>query len=280
MDKVGVPVLLYHGIVNNENGSGNPIHIPVERFARQMQWLHENQYQTITISEMLQLFQQKQIPQKKPIVLTFDDGYQSLLTNATPILEKFNFSATLFLTTGAVGKKTYSELNTRYFTFPENDGPLDWNQLKRMEQSCWDVQSHSRDHHIHNIVSKEIVEREMRSSKSDIENNLQKVVTFYSYPCGSYNTRCLDLLHATGYEAAFSLQAEIAKPNDDTRRLPRIEINRHTDLNSFKRKVKTGFAGNLSRLRASLTAVVYKNTQFKDAAKYLYDLGRNGRKNR
>jgi peptidoglycan/xylan/chitin deacetylase (PgdA/CDA1 family) len=271
MRETGIPVLMYHGIISHEDDIGNPIHISKVDFEKQMIWLYENKYQIITIAEMLQFIQRRRIPQKS-VVLTFDDGYESLLTNATPILEKFKFSATIFLLTGAVGKKTYAEFNTQQIAFPDNDRPLSWSQLRTMEDSGWDVQSHSHNHYIHNIISESALEKEMRNSKDEIEYNLQRKVAFYCYPFGSYNTKCLQLLKTVGYKAAFSVHPGMAKDNSDIRRLPRIEINRYTDLDCFKRKVETGFDGNLNKLKSSFKYAVYKNTRLKDALKYIYDL--------
>jgi peptidoglycan/xylan/chitin deacetylase (PgdA/CDA1 family) len=271
MDKTGISVLMYHGIVSDEDDIGNPIHISKKNFEEQMTWLYENKYQIITITEMLQFFQQREIP-PKCVVLTFDDGYESLLTNATPILEKFKFFATLFLLTGAVGKETYVGFNTQHSTFPDKDGPLSWSQLRTMEYLCWDIQSHSQNHYIHNIIPDDVLEREMRSSKEEIEDNLQKKIAFYCYPCGSYNTKCLQLLKTIGYKAAFSVHPGLAKRNSDIRRLPRIEINRFTDVDCFKRKVETGYAGSFSKLKSSIKYAVYRNTRLKDTMKYIYDL--------
>lgn len=271
MNKTGIPILMYHGTVSNENDIDNPIHISVKNFEEQMAWLYENRYQTISIDEMLQFFQKEKVP-SKCVVLTFDDGYQSLLTNATPILEKYGFSATLFLLTGAVSKTNYAGLNTQHSTFPQNDGPLSWGELRMMEQSCWDIQSHSRNHQIHNIIPHDELEKEMIGSKEDIEYNLRKTVAFYCYPCGSYNTRCLRLLKKAGYKAGFSVHPGMAKWKSDSRRLPRIGIDQYTDIDCFIRKVKTGYAGNLSKLKSSLKYVAYRNTRLKDALKYIYDL--------
>jgi hypothetical protein len=64
----------------------------------------------------------------------------------------------------------------------------------------------------------------------------------------------------------------MAKWDSDLRRLPRIEINRYTNLDCFKRKVETGYAGNLSKLKSMIRYVAYGNTRFKDAMKNIYDL--------
>jgi peptidoglycan/xylan/chitin deacetylase (PgdA/CDA1 family) len=271
MIKNGIPVLMYHGVVDSVNDAINPIHISRKAFEEQMTWLFENNYRAITISDMLNLFEKKQTSPNS-VVLTFDDGYQSMLYNATPILKKFNFSATLFLITGAVGEKNYAELNTAQSSFPEDDGPLDWNQLKSMQASCWDIQAHSQNHYIHNMISYESMEKEMKCSKKTIENNLNKKVQFYCYPCGSYNTDCLKLLKTLGYKAAFSVHPGLAKMNSDYRRLPRIEINRYTDLDSFKKKIRTGYNGNLNKLKSSVKYLAFKNTRVKDLAKSIYDL--------
>jgi peptidoglycan/xylan/chitin deacetylase (PgdA/CDA1 family) len=271
MNKNGIAVLMYHGIVSDENDISNPIHISKKTFEEQMAWLYENKYRTITLNEMLQFFERKQIP-PKCVVLTFDDGYQSLLTNATPVLKSFNLFATLFLMTGAIGEKSYTIFNSQNSSFPENDPPLNWSQLKDMTNACWNIEAHSRNHYIHNIISQDLLEKEMRGSKEDIEYHIHKKVEFYCYPCGSYNTNCLKLLKKLGYKAAFSVHPGLANWNSDLRRLPRVEINQHTNLECFKRKLETGFADSFTKLKSSIKNVAFRNTRVKDAMKYIYDL--------
>jgi len=270
MNKTGVPVLMYHGIVNDESEIVNPVHVSKKDFEKQMAWLSANNYRTITIAEMLGHFRKKEeLP--KCVVLTFDDGYESLFKNATPILERFGFTATLFLLTGAVGKTSYAEFNTKHSVFPENDRPLNWRELIFMENSCWDVQSHGRNHHNYNVIQYSVFEKEMRCSKQEIEQYLQKQVKYFCYPYGSYNTRCLELLKTAGYEAGFSVHPGMATWNSDTRRLPRIQINHNTELECFEKKVQTGYSGILDKLKSSVRYVFYKNTKVKDIIKKVYD---------
>ena len=89
-----IPILMYHSIAYEK---GNDARIPIEKFREQMKFLKDNGYNTLTLTELSDLFT-KNIPvPKKSVVLTFDDGYVDNYTNALPILKEFGIKATVFV---------------------------------------------------------------------------------------------------------------------------------------------------------------------------------------
>src|ERR1700743_3130403 len=118
-----VPILMYHALVEKHTAKLHTVHITVEAFRIQMEWLAAQGYQAITINEMLNGFAASQ--SGKYCVITFDDGYQSLYKYAMPILKQYGFCATLYLTTGAVDQNDFSNLKgLNLKTLPANDKPL------------------------------------------------------------------------------------------------------------------------------------------------------------
>ena len=93
--EVIVPILLYHhvAILQNEN----IYYVLPDAFERQMNLLHEWGYTTISVELMIRAIKQGAELPPKPIILTFDDGSETIYTNALPIMQKYNFTGTVYL---------------------------------------------------------------------------------------------------------------------------------------------------------------------------------------
>lgn len=101
-----VPILLYHHLTE-ENGKGDSM--TTDHFRAHMEAIAEAGYTAVTF-EMLQDYVQRgaDLPEK-PIVITFDDGYESNLTLAAPILREYGLNATVFAIGVSIGKDTYKD---------------------------------------------------------------------------------------------------------------------------------------------------------------------------
>ena len=96
LQKPKVAVLTYHDIVENVDNP-NTVNISVEKFEKQIKWLHDNNYKALTIDEYYEWKKNnKKIP-RKSVLITFDDGWHSFYTKAVPILEKYNMKASVFV---------------------------------------------------------------------------------------------------------------------------------------------------------------------------------------
>src|ERR671925_319704 len=95
----GIPILMYHSV----DARTSVITFPPDRFRWQVEWLYSHGYKIISLGELSRYMTSGQIPERS-IVLTFDDGYQTLYTEVFPILQQYGFSATIFLVAGFCGK--------------------------------------------------------------------------------------------------------------------------------------------------------------------------------
>lgn len=268
----GIPVLMYHAVVADAqiHPAINPVHISCTAFEQQMEWLYHAGYSTLSIDEMLQSLNRPAAVGKK-VVLTFDDGYHSLLDVVMPILRKYKFTASLFVTTGAVGKESYGALPHFEASYPPADRPLTWSEIKVLQGAGWEVQAHSRHHRVHNRISGEELVAEMQGARDDIRTHLGTEAAYYSFPYGSYNTACLRQLARLNYKGGFSVHQGKVMPRSDRRRLPRIEVNRWYDLGAFQRKVETGYATGPDRIKSELQFYLFRNSQLKDFFKVVHD---------
>lgn len=91
------------------------LYVAEEEFERQMRHVAEN-YETLSIDEAVQALERGRLP-RRSVVVTFDDGYRDNLL-AVPILKRYNVPATIYITTGAVGR-------ARTFWWDEHEAILD-----------------------------------------------------------------------------------------------------------------------------------------------------------
>ncbi|MGI4734122.1 MAG: polysaccharide deacetylase family protein [Janthinobacterium lividum] len=236
-----------------------------------MRWLSATGYRTMSLEQLLATLREGAPTPVRTVVLTFDDGYRSLLLYVTPILAELGFQATLFVTTGAVDLLSYETLPGAV-GYPLHDPPLSWAELAELQRSgCWSLQAHGRYHLVHNSLPLSVLWREMAGAAQDLHANLGVRPCHYAYPYGRYDTRCLILLARLGYTAACSVHTGLVGAGSDLRRLPRVGVTAHDTLASFQTKVRTGHAHYTQRLRAKLLDLVFYFSPVKDALKAIHD---------
>ena len=234
-----VPVLNYHQINDTEN---NALTVKVEQFDKQMQYLADNGYHTITPADMLDCWENgKQLPDK-PVIITFDDGYRDNYINAFPILEKYGLKASIFLITD------YVSLYPNYVT---------WDMAKEMQESgLIDLESHTLSHtELTGLESSEDVVRQLQESRNALQYRLGRPAFFIAYPCGSYSDQVEQLTKDAGYRAAFTVNYGLASPDEQRFVLDRIPIfgcNQHTFLRFKLRIVLAPVLSPLSTLKTNL----------------------------
>jgi hypothetical protein len=125
------PVLAYH-LVDRRLDAGIAW-MPPRRFERQIAWLAEAGYRSLSLSEYLQGGNLT-----KRVVITFDDGYRSLVQYALPILSRYHFRATVFVIAGYVGRPNLWDVK---FFLPRFHH-LDWSELRTLLAAGWEIGSH------------------------------------------------------------------------------------------------------------------------------------------
>lgn len=210
----GIPVLNYHQINNTAH---NPLTLSDTEFEAQIKYLAKEGYTPITPDQLSEYLESgKELP-SKPILITFDDGYKDNYQIAYPILQKYNFTATIFVISDFVN--TYD----RYLT---------WDQIKEMSNSGFSFQSHTLSHvTLTDISDDNELRKQLTKSKEALEWRLGKKVEYLAYPCGKYDQRIIDATKAAGYRGAFTINLGRDTTNSTAYYLNRIPIfggNSHT----------------------------------------------------
>ncbi|AYF54241.1 polysaccharide deacetylase family protein [Clostridium botulinum C] len=214
----GIPVIMYHSIKYEKN---NCVRLSKENFEKQMKYLKDNNYTTLTLDELHNFFE-KNIPvPKKSVVLTFDDGYKDNYETAYPILKKYGFKATVFVITNCIDTGEY----------------LTSEQLKELDKNGFDVESHTANHETLTELTYDKQYDTVFKSKEKLEKLLNKQVKYIAYPCGKYNNDTIKAVKNAGYKMAVTTDGRWSDKSDGIFTLDRVFISGFHNINTFKNRI-------------------------------------------
>lgn len=215
-NNIRVPILTYHNFNPTIPGS---MSITPERFESQLIWLKKNGYTVIPLQDLVQylLGEKKTLPAKS-VVITADDGWESVYRYMRPLVLKYNIPVTLFIYPTTISKGAHA---------------LTWDQLKEMQHTgLFDVQSHTYWHpnfkqekrHRSQQSYQAFVHQQLFTSKKILEEKLGTKITLLAWPYGIYDSYLEQQAAKAGYSMAFSIDDRSAKLNESNMAQPRYMI--------------------------------------------------------
>lgn len=189
-----VPILAYHKIRKTFDFSVT--YVSPKQFAAQVKYLVNSGFQTVSINDYIL---KKNIGEKK-VIITFDDACASVFQHALPILNKYNFKATIFAITQFVGAPN------RWDYFQKKGlRHCSWEELRILASKGWEVGSHTVSHpNLRNLSEAQLWE-EIKASKDILEDNLQIPINLISYPFGKFDKRVINMVAKAGYSGGCTL---------------------------------------------------------------------------
>lgn len=213
---VQVPVLMYHAVGDDCWGEES-LFVKPEELEKQLQYLSENGYETIFFEDLSHIEQYE-----KPVLLTFDDGYDDNAETLLPLLQKYGMKATIFLIAGDVGK-------------PHK---LTRAQLAELVQSVLvSIQSHGWSHRNMAALSPLALLWELVRSQSAIFTLTGRFPVALSYPNGNSSARTRKIA-SWFYTYGVRTCAGIYETGSDPLLIERITVSRDTTLDEFKRELE------------------------------------------
>ena len=184
-----------------------------------MRSLHEQGYRSMLLSEVLSRLAHRRALPDNAVVITFDDGYQSVYAEAFPALQQYGFTATVFLITGYCGK---------FNDWPGHTSPvgrrlLSWNEIRAMHRYGFEFGSHTVTHPDLTAISAEEADREIRVSKTSIQEHLGEAVKTFAYPYGKYSREVVEIVREQ-FVGACSADLGKATAGDHPHLLRRIDM--------------------------------------------------------
>ncbi len=221
-----VPILTYHSL----DETGGVISTPPAVFRAQMQDLLARGFTGLRLSDLLEAWEGRKALPDRPVVVTFDDGFQSFADHAAPALEAVGFSATVFAVAGRAGGD--NGWDTQPAGVPRL--PLLGNEaLRDLARRGFEIGSHGMTHAPLRGASASTLAVEVGDSRRALEDTLGRAVTTFAYPYGDADEAARRAV-AEHYRAACSVEMGTATRGGPRHWLSRIEMYYFRELPRFR----------------------------------------------
>lgn len=231
---------MYHSIAEDQLTDGHPyygITAHPQIFAEQMRFLHEGGYQVVSLLEAVGRLEAG-LASPKTVVLTFDDGYEDFYRNAYPVMSRYGFGATVFLSTDYVGD------DSRIFN---KKRCLSWGQVRELHGAGVAFGSHTVTHPQLRSVGPDELKYELRHSKETLEDRLGCNIESFCYPYAfpeqdvRFKRGLRSQLQESGYRYGVCTSLGVARKGDDRFFLKRLPVNSRDDSRFLQAKLEGGY---------------------------------------
>ena len=214
-----LPVVMYHQLTKNPGKSGKYV-LTLEQFEKDLMFLKSKGYQSVTVRQLIEFSQGNGEIPAKSILITFDDGQETLYEYALPLLEKYGFTAVGFVV-GALADY-YTEIDDHNLNYSY----LNWQEIKEMSDgNIIEIESHSFDLH-RNTGNRSGIKKKKDESieqyreflcsdvakmKTAMENNAGKTPVAFAFPFGSFSSESTEILKECGFRMTLTCEERVNK---------------------------------------------------------------------
>lgn len=223
-----IPILMYHQIGGRPEAADR-LAVSPDTFAGQLARLQAGGYTTLTAAALAAALADggPELP-PRPVVLTFDDGFADFHSRALPLLQRYGFTATVFVTTGWIADGPAR---------PGADRPgrmLSWSQIAEAASAGVEIGAHSHSHPELDQLGEDMLRFELKHSKGLLEDRLGRPVPGLAYPFGYSNAAVRRMAREAGYRYACAVANTTVGPGWDDMALPRLTVRQSTTLRAFE----------------------------------------------
>lgn len=215
---------MYHSI---SDGQGR-LAVKPEQFRAEMRYLAEQGFEILSLQDAYARLKTNG-DLSSTIVLTFDDGHRDFLTAALPILEKYGFTATLFVVT----RKSQSNWRSDGAAAPL----LSRDEIQDLKARGFSFGSHTATHPDLTLLDDSALARELTDSHAAIAELGETFIPF-AYPGGNFTRRERDAVERSGYDCAVIVGGRWGNgPETDRFLLKREPMLASDSVEWFKKRV-------------------------------------------
>jgi peptidoglycan/xylan/chitin deacetylase (PgdA/CDA1 family) len=223
-----IPILMYHSISPPESASPRFRRwvVSPDNFAAHMEYLtREKSYSPLTVSQLVDSVRAGSLP-RRPVVVTFDDGFADFHTHAVPTLVRYALPVTVYICTGFVG-------DTSRWLWREDEASrpmMTWSQIAELPAAGIECGAHTATHPQLDTLPRRAAEDEIRGSKATLEDHLGATVASFAYPHGYYSPVVRRMVGDAGYQSACGVKHAMSSTGDDPFALARIIVSADVDV--------------------------------------------------
>jgi peptidoglycan/xylan/chitin deacetylase (PgdA/CDA1 family) len=220
-------VFIYHRFNDSRYPSTN---ISLQDFRAHLELLSQQQFNVLTLGQVVDRLQKGVSLPQRCAVVSVDDAYRSFLTDGWPLLKKYGYPATLFVSTDTVGGGEY----------------LSWQELRRLQSEGVEIGNHSASHAYlldklaaeSDVAWVERISTDLRRSQQAFKHYLGSYPGLFAYPYGAFAQALVTLVKSAGFTAAFGQQSGVITAGQGLFRLPRFPMGSgYTSLLEFRNKL-------------------------------------------
>ena len=217
-----VPILMYHVIAPPLPNAPYPdLYVKPEDFRAQVAWLAAHGYHAVTLRQVYDYWRGEHALPRKPVVLTFDDGYHSDFTVALPTLRARRWPGVLNL--------EVRNLQPVWGTRP--------GMVRKLIAAGWEVDAHTMTHPDLTTVDPAQLRFQVAGSRAAIRRMFHQPVDFFCYPAGRYDDAVLAAVRAAGFLGATTETEGLARP-DSLYTLDRVRVSGSDGVSGLAEKLR------------------------------------------
>ena len=205
-----VPILMYHVIARPIPRAPYPgLYVPSAEFAAQMQALKRAGYHAVTLDQVRSYWRRGTPLPRKPIVLSFDNGYRTQFTRALPILRRLHW----------VGDE-----NLQLTGLPPSQGGLSAREVRLLVAAGWELDTQGISHADLTTLDASALRYQVATARRLIQQRYHVAANWFCYPSGRYDPTVVEAVKAAGYVGSTTVVPGWAGPGEDPFRLPRLRV--------------------------------------------------------
>jgi peptidoglycan/xylan/chitin deacetylase (PgdA/CDA1 family) len=203
-------ILTYHSL----DTANSVISIAPQKFREQMACLAKQNVPVVPLTEVRNV--------AGAVALTFDDGFRNFFEHALPVLQKYNFPATVFAVSGYCAKQNSWPSQRSRPRVPTLD-LMSWSELEQISKAGISVGSHTVTHPRMSGLPEAEIENELRASRAALEDRTGKTVDAFAYPYGDF-TPAVRRAVERHFRLACTTKLAFVCRDSDPLELPRIDV--------------------------------------------------------
>lgn len=225
-----VPILMYHAVGHRPAEAAYGLSVSPDAFAEQMNVLADRGFTPLTTAGLAHAWRTAGALPRRPVLITFDDGYEGVHRHALPVLAKHGFAATLFVSTGWL-RGAHEEGGAL-------DTMLDWDQVRELAAAGTEIGGHSHTHPQLDQLTADRLWFETLRCKEIVTEELGTRPVSFAYPYGYSSRRVRRTVRAAGFAQALAVGNALARRRQGPYALERVTVRRGTGVEEFERLVE------------------------------------------
>lgn len=226
-----VPILMYHAVADDPSKAARRLSVTPAAFARQMEVLAARGRTPLTTRQLAAAWRDGRPLPARPVLVTFDDGYEGVHRHALPVLRAHGFGASVFASTGWLRGRTAGDLAPG-----APDRMLSFDQARELADSGVEIGGHSHSHPQLDQIGDERLWFEVLRCKEILTEELGAPPVSFAYPYG-YSSRRVRRSVRQEFAVSLAVGNALATRAQGPYALRRVTVRRGTGIEEFERIV-------------------------------------------